>query len=1009
MARMDSHKTRRRIRTPDQRLRVFISSTLGELTPERQAARTSVERLRLAPILFELGARPHPPRALYRSYLAQSDVFVGIYWQRYGWVAPDMDVSGLEDEFVLSEGMPRLIYVKRPAPEMEPRLVEMLATLKNDDTTTSYKPFRDANELQTLVLDDLAILLAERFEAGQETVAAKPAVAGNLPSPTSTFLGREDILGDLAAMLDAEDIRLVTLTGPGGTGKTRLSVEVAAARLERFQDGVFFVDLSQEREPDHAFSAMITALGIEGTGDDPPLKTLEAAVSDRELLLVLDNLEQVTAAGPGLIDLLQCCPRVRILATSREALRVRGERIFSVPPLSLPRSTTASVEDALNSEAVRLFVERAAETASGFVINDDNAMVVADICSRLDGLPLAIELAAARVRLFGVHQLRARLDKRLDVLAHGPRDLPERQRTLHDAIEWSYELLSPDDRNTFRFLAVFSEVRLSDLEATAPKVPSLQAVDIVGAMGSLVDKSLVYVQQGADGHPRFSMLQTIRSYATEQVDAMPDYATAVRRAHAEHYTALALHLHHDLTHADRAAVMATLSAEVGNLRAAWGHWLEEGDTDRLNDMLEPLWGYYEARGDYRAAMELGDDLLRVLSQRPESPERTVDEYALQMNLARARRAVKGFTHDAERDLSAALAISELGGDELRRFSALRSLANLRLMRSDFVAFADVASEMMAIAERQQDPTLLSEAHLMAGMSSTWTDDLTAAAAHMEKSIEYLQTANSGFIRFRIGPNPKVVSHAVSGLVHWMLGFADMAASRVEQALAIAVELDHPYSTAYALHHAALLDLWRLDLTALRRRADELLRIADAHDYPIWRALARVLRGTAMVGSGDLNGLTEVDVGFRLYNGISTPPVFWPSLLMIRAGTYAMAGRIDDALALIQEAEQALGGNDATAAELAIVHGDLRLRALSPDVAVAEALFLKAGKLARDCGARMAQLQAVTRLASLHRGTPRYEQSCQELRAIFETFTEGFNTPQLIAARSELEGNYSGRG
>ena len=171
----------RAIRTPDQRLRVFISSTLGELADERRAARASVEQLRLTPVMFELGARPHPPRALYRSYLAQSDVFVGIYWQRYGWVAPDMEISGLEDELVLSDGMPRLVYVKRPAPDMEPRLAEMLERLEGEDTA-SYKPFRDADELHDLLLDDLAILLTERFDGEREAprprAAAAPQPAG---------------------------------------------------------------------------------------------------------------------------------------------------------------------------------------------------------------------------------------------------------------------------------------------------------------------------------------------------------------------------------------------------------------------------------------------------------------------------------------------------------------------------------------------------------------------------------------------------------------------------------------------------------------------------------------------------------------------------------------------------------------------------------------------------------------------------------------------------------------
>jgi hypothetical protein len=196
-------------------LRVFVSSTLGELADERLAVRSSVEQLRLTPVMFELGARPHPPRALYRSYLAQSDVFVGIYWQRYGWIAPDMEISGLEDEFVLSEGMPRLLYFKQPAPDIEPGLTAMIDRLQSG-ASASYKLFRDADELHDLLLDDLAILLAERFDAPPTEAAADSEPRHNLPAQASTFLGRETELRDLHDTIGDPEVRLITLTGPGG-------------------------------------------------------------------------------------------------------------------------------------------------------------------------------------------------------------------------------------------------------------------------------------------------------------------------------------------------------------------------------------------------------------------------------------------------------------------------------------------------------------------------------------------------------------------------------------------------------------------------------------------------------------------------------------------------------------------------------------------------------------------------------------------------------------------------
>ena len=701
--------------TPDRRLRVFISSTLGELAEERQAARRSVEQLRLTPIMFELGARPHPPRALYRSYLAQSEVFVGIYWQRYGWVAPDMDISGLEDEFLLSDGMPRLIYVRRPAPEIEPRLEQMLARLQDEDSA-SYRPFREPAELHDLLLDDLAVLLTERF-GHSRAAPVREQPTSNLPAPTTTFLGREEALDSLGALLGDPAVRLVTLTGPGGTGKTRLAVEAARGQVGRFGDGVFFVDLSAEREPDEVFAAIARSLGMGGTRDGSALEALEHDLHDLHMLLVLDNFEQVVAAGAGVVQLLAHCPLLKVLVTSREALRVRAERVFVVPPLTLPVAdqSAVSVDAVLQSEAGRLFVERAAAAGSSFVVTPRNAADVVAVCRRLDGLPLALELAAARMKVFAIDELRAELEKRHEVLTGGARDLPARQQTLRSTIEWSYTLLTDDERTMFSLFSVFTNARLADVAETVQRAPTVADVDVVEALSSLVDKSLVRMIEGEDGRPRFSMLQTIREYGHERLDAVPELAASIRQAHAVHYTELALALHRRLTYADRAGVLGALGAELVNLRAAWDHWVEHADHRRLGELLEPLWGYFDARGDYRGAIVLGEDFLRVLSQLPDTPERCYDEFAVQTNLARTHLAVGGFTADAERTVRDALDRFEAVGDSPRqRFSALRSLASLQLMRSEFERTGAVAGDLMDIAEEEADPALLSEAHLFCG-------------------------------------------------------------------------------------------------------------------------------------------------------------------------------------------------------------------------------------------------------------------------------------------------------
>jgi predicted ATPase len=988
------------IRTPDQRLRVFISSTLGELAEERRAGRAAVEQLRLTPVMFELGARPHPPRALYRSYLAQSDVFVGIYWERYGWVAPDMEISGLEDELVLSKGMPRLVYVKRPALDIEPALDEMLTRLQGEDTA-SYKPFRDADELHGLLMDDLAILLTERFDGLRASPAATSSSRHNLPAQTSTFLGRDAELRELRDIVDAEEVRLLTLTGPGGTGKTRLAIRVALEEVERFPDGVVFVELSAEREVEAAFAAVARAAGVAVPSEARPVDALKSELRDRRALLVLDNFEQVMPAAVGVVDLLEHCPDLSVLVTSREALRVRGERVFPVPPLSLPDpSDGVSAGDA---EAVRLFCDRAAAVQPGFQLSEDNAEAITAICRRLDGLPLAIELAAARVQLFDVDDLRTRLDDQLDVLRSGARDLPKRQQTLRDAITWSYDLLTADEQAVLRLFAVFSDARLADVEETARRDPELRDLDVIESLGSLVDKSLVRGAPGSDGRPRFSMLQTIRAYATEQLDAVPELAAVARRAHAEHYTAVASRLHQGLTLAGRSDVLSTLSDELGNLRAAWAVWVERGDVARLNDLLAPLWGYHDARGDYRSAIELGNDLLDCLALAPDSPARRRDEFAVRMNVVRTELAVRGYTAEAERIICDALERAEAAGDARQRFPGLRSLAYLHMMQTDFEETAALARELMAIAEEEQDPLLLSEAHLLVGLSLAWRNDLLAAVEHLDQAVHHAEAIRSGYVDFRVGPHPGVVANVVSGLTRWMMGSPDAAATALQRALDLAAGLDHPYSVAYALHHAGLLDLWRLDLPGVGARAGALLAVAETHDYPTWRALALVWGGLSMVGSGEVDaGLARVEEGFDLYKGLSAPPVFWPALLMIRASALGMAGRGPEALPVIQEAEAALRAGDPMAPDVGIIHGDLLLAQSPPDVNAAEVVFESTARLAEARGARMAQLQALTRLAVLRRGAPGEPEAQRALREVYDAFTEGFDTRHLVAARSELD-------
>jgi predicted ATPase len=557
------------IRTPDRRLRVFVSSTLGELADERRAVSRAIEALRLTPVMFELGARPYPPREVYQQYLAQSDVFIGLYWQRYGQPAPGMQVSGLEEEFDLSGALPPLLYVKAPAAGRDPRLGDLLARIQ-DDASASYRHFRTPAELGRLVRDDLAVLLSERFAAaaGQAATAVpSPAVARGprpLPVSTTSLLGRERAVDEVAGLLERPEVRLVTLTGPGGVGKTRLAVAVGERLRDRFGAGTAFVPLESVTDSGQVLAAIGRAAGADLAGVGAPVEALAETFGDGAWLLVLDNLEQVVQAAPDLGELLARCPGVAMLATSRTVLGLRAEREYPVPPLPPPADPgTASVAEVAASPAVALFVDRARAVRPGFALTEGNAVAVAEICRRLEGVPLAIELAGARTRLLDPAALLARLAASLDALGTGAVDLPERQRTLRATVEWSVGLLEDEERALLEVTAVFTDGWTIPAAAQVAALDADRALELCEA---LARHSLVVIDSTGLG-PRSRMLVTVRAFVAERLAARPD-AAEVGRRHAGFYRALAEQADRPLRGPGRSEWTERLQAEAGNLAAA---------------------------------------------------------------------------------------------------------------------------------------------------------------------------------------------------------------------------------------------------------------------------------------------------------------------------------------------------------------------------------------------------------------------------------------------------------
>jgi predicted ATPase len=411
------------------------------------------------------------------------------------------------------------------------------------------------------------------------------------------LLGRGREVDETRALLQG-NVRLVTLTGPGGAGKTRLSVEVAAELLDDFADGVFLVELARISDPALVPSSIAQALGIREAGARPVLEHLKAHLRSRSLLLVLDNFEQVLPAAPVVADLLATCAGLKILVTSREPLRLRGEREYAVPPLALPDPHNLPPAELLRSyAAVALFVERATAIRADFAMTDENASAIVEICARLDGLPLAIELAAARVRLLTPQTIVERLNQRLPLLTGGQKDAPARQRTLRNTIAWSHDLLDEHERRLFRHLSAFvGGWTVEAAEAVCDLGdPGCRYIALLDGLESLSAKSLIQVAESSEGAPRFSMLETIREYALERLDESDDGAH-VRRRHAQFFLAVAERAEPELRRAAQGVWLNRLEADHDNFRLVLRWVVERNEAElalRLGGALSHFW---EMRG-----------------------------------------------------------------------------------------------------------------------------------------------------------------------------------------------------------------------------------------------------------------------------------------------------------------------------------------------------------------------------------------------------------------------------
>lgn len=581
-----------------------------------------------------------------------------------------------------------------------------------------------------------------------------------LPTPLTSIVGREDEVALAASLLHRDEIRLLTLTGPGGVGKTRLAIEIASELGAEYANGVVFVSLASLADPERVIDAIAAALEIGQVGELPLQDALLSTLADTNTLLVLDNFEHLLPAADLVTNILLVAPSVKILVTSRTLLQVSGEQAFPVPPLGLPDAGgEASPTTIMESPAVRVFAMRAASVAPSFAISDATAPMVADICRRLDGLPLAIELAAARINALPLPTLQDRLDRSLPLLTGGPRNAPRRHQTMRDAISWSYGLLEANEQAVFRRLGVFAGGLTLDAAEAVGGSGTLRS-SVLEIVGSLVEKSLLQQEMSRTKEPRFVLLETVRAYALEQLEVSGELDT-VRQAHADWCVAFVEGFGHDAqTMLAELSWLPAVEAEYSNIIAALDWFARSGNAGgvlRLANAVRPLW---EVRGHHDEAIA---QLERGLAMSDgDSP--VPGTVRMKGFIGLGRHYMRRGRLDVAQDrIQASLELAESLGDRRAMAIALYVLGAAETNRERYDRAIPYLEQALGIYETLNDPIGICGSHYFRGICEYGQGKFTDGLADIEAAIQ-VRRARGPVFNLSILLNAFGLMHAETGTI-----------------------------------------------------------------------------------------------------------------------------------------------------------------------------------------------------------------------------------------------------